>query len=74
MLKIRVADPDPDFFCIHENHGTGSCWIRPGFFKILFKNRRTDQIKKNWFSQKIPTKTKAIKQLKLNFTKKIFLL
>ena len=42
------------------------------FFKILFKNRRTDQIKKNWFSQKIPTKTKAIKQLKLNFTKKNF--
>ena len=46
MLKIRVADPDPDFFWIHENHGTGSCWIRPGFLKILFKNRRTDQIKK----------------------------
>ena len=42
--------------------------------KFCLKIEELIKLKKNWFSQKIPTKTKAIKQLKLNFTKKIFLL
>ena len=44
------------------------------FLKFCLKIEELIKLKKNWFSQKIPTKTKAIKQLKLNFTKKIFLL
>ena len=42
------------------------------FLKFCLKIEELIKLKKNWFSQKIPTKTKAIKQLKLNFTKKIF--
>ena len=42
------------------------------FLKFCLKIEELIKLKKNWISQKIPTKTKAIKQLKLNFTKKNF--